>query len=34
MTARPTSDVHKDANDMDPNQKDLTQRSGVHQQQM
>jgi hypothetical protein len=30
----PTSDDRKDANDMDSNQTDLTQRSGAHQQQV
>ena len=29
----PTSDDRKDANDMDSNRKDPTQRSGAHQQQ-
>ena len=30
----PTSDDRKDANDMDSNRMDLTQRSGAHQQQV
>ena len=34
QTRTPTSDDRKDANDMDSNRTDLTQRSGAHQQQV